>query len=370
MGKRAKSGKTCFVIAVVLLIAGGFLAQLWIVPRVQSYRARTYWVKSTAVVVSHEKQAYRKSTGGKHSRMVTAYRSHLNYRYEYLGESYRGSRYSFEKDVLLSRINRGDQLNCYINPENPAESVIRPVMTDSEWPLVVIAAFLLLLSPCMVYLGINERRQRRSVKEEETVSAAAMDEEANAVDWEPCRGGGSSFRTHNLVERNPDRLETVRSLGAKLFALPFLVPGLFLSAMGVVSLSGNRGEWFMLPFGLLFVGVGVMCWCIGRSPAVFDRQRRAFWHDRRNPEKLGDPAELKEYTPFKEIKALQLLAERCTGQKGHVYYSYELNLVLKDGRRINVLDHGDAPAIRQSAETISRFIGGLPIWDRIDEMKQ
>jgi hypothetical protein len=41
--------------------------------------------------------------------------------------------------------------------------------------------------------------------------------------------------------------------------------------------------------------------------------------------------------------------------------SYELNLVLKDGRRINVVDHGGADKIRTDAATLADFLG-VPVW--------
>ena len=47
-----------------------------------------------------------------------------------------------------------------------------------------------------------------------------------------------------------------------------------------------------------------------------------------------------------------------TGQN----YNYELNLVLKDGERINVVDHGNLKKIQDDANTLSNFLG-KPVWD-------
>jgi hypothetical protein len=42
--------------------------------------------------------------------------------------------------------------------------------------------------------------------------------------------------------------------------------------------------------------------------------------------------------------------------------SYELNLVLKDGSRLNAIDHGNQQALRADSQTIATFIN-KPLWD-------
>ena len=64
-----------------------------------------------------------------------------------------------------------------------------------------------------------------------------------------------------------------------------------------------------------------------------------------------------------EIHALQLLSKDRSDAE-HSYHSYELNLVLEDGKRINVVDHGDETQIRTDAQALSRFLG-KPVWDGI-----
>ncbi len=47
-----------------------------------------------------------------------------------------------------------------------------------------------------------------------------------------------------------------------------------------------------------------------------------------------------------------------------MFWSYELNLVLRNGKRINLIDHGNQRDIRWDAGNLSRMIG-VPIWDFI-----
>ena len=58
---------------------------------------------------------------------------------------------------------------------------------------------------------------------------------------------------------------------------------------------------------------------------------------------------------------MQLLSKFVSGSKSS-YYSYELNLVLNDGRRINVVDHGDLKRLRSDVKTLSQFLD-KPVWD-------
>jgi hypothetical protein len=68
-----------------------------------------------------------------------------------------------------------------------------------------------------------------------------------------------------------------------------------------------------------------------------------------------------ETTALGEIHALQLISEHCTSDNSS-YYSYELNLVLADGRRINVVDHGNRATLYSDADSLAAFLG-VPIWD-------
>ena len=46
------------------------------------------------------------------------------------------------------------------------------------------------------------------------------------------------------------------------------------------------------------------------------------------------------------------------------FYSYEINLVLKNGRRVNVADHGDLDSLRADADMLANFLE-VPVWDAL-----
>ena len=62
-----------------------------------------------------------------------------------------------------------------------------------------------------------------------------------------------------------------------------------------------------------------------------------------------------------QVHALQIIREYVRGNKSS-YYSYELNLILKDGSRKNVVDHGSIKQLQKDAQTLGQFLG-IPVWD-------
>jgi hypothetical protein len=182
---------------------------------------------------------------------------------------------------------------------------------------------------------------------------------ARATRWDPLVGGGANFRTRNLVRVSPDRMEFRASLGMRLFAGVFLVIGIGVGVAGIAAVP-----WFLIPFGAVFATIGGGMLYFATGPVVFDKRQGAFWRGRTEPAETYHRSSIKRYAPLDEIHALQIVKERISGDKGS-YDSFELNLVLADGRRLNVTDHGDYETLRQNAETLSGFLE-RPLWDTLN----
>ncbi len=185
--------------------------------------------------------------------------------------------------------------------------------------------------------------------------------------WTPLKGGGASFRTHKLAPASAGRLEFRATAGARLFYLLFLVAGLAV-AIGIPAGEYFKGTFsfgsdllFPLLFGLLFASAGGGLLVVGTRPIIFDKVRGFYWKGRKAPYALPNAAHHKHAARLGDIHALQLLAEHCRG-KNSSYYSYELNLVLNNGQRLNVVDHGNRETLRADAAVLSRFLG-KPVWD-------
>lgn len=188
------------------------------------------------------------------------------------------------------------------------------------------------------------------------------------TEWSPAKGGGANFRTHKLVTLHADRLEFQAALGAKLFCgffalVGIIMPSGFLSAMLLSpEFAADIGVIVIVPvlMGLTFLAVGAGLFYFGTAPIVFDRYRGYFWKGRKAPNEVLNIGVLKEACKLDDIHAVQIISELCSGKSS--YYSYEMNLVLHDGRRYNVVDHGDQTKIRADAQALAAFLN-VPVWD-------
>ncbi len=192
--------------------------------------------------------------------------------------------------------------------------------------------------------------------------------------WTPAKKGGASFKTHQLVEINSGRIEFKTSFGAKLFACVFLfiviggaigIPIVLLSTE-TLSLDDKSTMIFLLfdaIFGLIFFLAGGWMLYSFTKPIVFDKRSKYFWKGRKSPEQVFNKKDLKSFVKLENIYAIQLISEYCSGDKSS-YYSYELNLVLEDGERINVVDHGNKKQLREDSKILSSFLK-IPLWDAI-----
>jgi hypothetical protein len=194
------------------------------------------------------------------------------------------------------------------------------------------------------------------------------DSVANKTSWGPLKKGGASFGTHKLVEASTRRLEFRPAVFAIVFYTIFALVG--LGMLGFVFYQEYQSGFafesdfvFLSIGGLIFSSVGFVLGYHGTKPIVFDREYGFYWKGRKKPNRDIEYSHPELFTPLNNIHALQILSEYIKGNKSS-YYSYELNLVFRDGRRTNVIDHGNIDKIREDARKVSQFIN-RPVWDGI-----
>jgi hypothetical protein len=187
------------------------------------------------------------------------------------------------------------------------------------------------------------------------------------TEWAPAASGGASFRTHRLIQPSANRIEFAPTLGAKAFYLLFLSIGsglLFFHLNRIrIAQTGFSDQDTLVPLlvGAVFAIVGACLYWFGTTPRVFDQRFAAFWRGRRMPTPMELVAGGDSCAPLSSIHALQLLSEFVSGSK-NAYHSYELNLILNGGSRINVVDHGNLERLRGDASKLSQFLD-KPVWD-------
>lgn len=209
------------------------------------------------------------------------------------------------------------------------------------------------------------------VRDSSSFDASHFDDPiATQTSWTPLKSGGSNFKTHKLVRVNSNRFEFKASWDAKIFYLIFFLAGIgAMIAFSYPKVKAGDFEMNMesimpLLIGLGFTIIGYVMLYFGTTPIVFDKRNKSFWKGRKSPNMVYRKKELKTYVSLKNIHAIQLISEYISGNKSS-YYSYELNLVLKNARRINVIDHGNQGSICNNAQILSRFLD-VPVWDTID----
>lgn len=187
---------------------------------------------------------------------------------------------------------------------------------------------------------------------------------ASQTAWGPAKQGGANFRTHRLKIISERRLQFKASPGMIAFSAVFFGMGLLvlIIAWGPFDLlEPDRGKEILVGiFGLIFAGVGGFLYYDATPPIVFDKDENVFWKGRRDTRREVKGARIKHVANLQDIHAIQLIPERISGKSS--YYSYELNLVLVDATRINVIDHGKLTAIQEEARIVSDFLG-IPVWD-------
>jgi hypothetical protein len=88
---------------------------------------------------------------------------------------------------------------------------------------------------------------------------------------------------------------------------------------------------------------------------VFDKTTSSFSKGRKKAEHASSNID--------SIHAIQLIAKIIRGKNS--YYCYELNLILKNAERINIISHSNKKRIRADAKTLSEFLA-IPVWDAIE----
>ncbi len=187
---------------------------------------------------------------------------------------------------------------------------------------------------------------------------------ASKTKWEPAKPGGANFKTQKLTKEN-GVLKVSSTAGHRIFALVFLIPGLIAVLVGC-PWALVEGEWgtgiFFLLWGLMFGGAGALLLFL-QKPFTIDPLRGLYYRGKMD---MSGPATLdpEKRGSIHDIHAIQLLSERVRSSSSSgssAYRSYELNLVLKDGSRVNVMDHGKEQAIDEAAQVIAGALN-VPVW--------
>ena len=191
------------------------------------------------------------------------------------------------------------------------------------------------------------------------------DNVAAITSWAPLKEGGASFKTYKLVSVSPSRLEFRSTWYAILFYTVFTGLG---SGLVIASLYNAFSETFQvenlsilqITAGLIFLFSGLTMFIKNVAPVVFDKSLGYYWKGFKKPRHDSIYKKPDVFFRIIDIYALQLISELVKGNK-RSYFSYELNIIYRDGNRKNIVDHGNIEKLREDAEKLSSFIN-RPLW--------
>lgn len=221
----------------------------------------------------------------------------------------------------------------------------------------------------MFKLNVNlnlDASKERAFKEKKIADLNTKDPVSLKVDWGPMALGGSSHKTRTLSQVNARRYELKLTAHGYMLPVIFMCAGAVPLAIGLLSMSGgsiSETGLILTAFGLVFSGVGYALWRSITRPVVFDLELGRHWRGS-DKEAYG-----LDSVALSELHAIQLVSEWVvqSGQgqrRSSNFTSYELNLVLTDGSRRHVMDHGDLRSVRATAEQLSGLLE-IPVWDLI-----
>lgn len=196
----------------------------------------------------------------------------------------------------------------------------------------------------------------------------ADDPIAKAIEWaEGAEGGGGVG--HKLRHVGSNRLEFQPHHPRSWYIVTLLM------GVGAATLvyfgSGAIGQIILAL--LCFMGLSAVGWLFFRfsmTPVVFDKSSGIFWVGRKQPVQVFGNPPSKSFGRIDDIYALQLILTYIstrsgddTSSLGHTYPRYQINLVMKNGTRINVVNYRSSDdSLKKNANALSMFLE-KPLWD-------
>ena len=178
------------------------------------------------------------------------------------------------------------------------------------------------------------------------------------TEWSPSKKGGTSIELQRLQSCGIGCMNFVPSPVAQVMGWMFLLFGLgtiaafgpFSLEDGIPTLNLYQNPLIALLIGLAFSVTGAWILRTAKMRNEFNTISGQFNQGKHPALRLS------------EVHALQLLGERCHQPNDPSFTSYELNLVLTSGRRVNIVDQGNLKRLRTDAQILADFLG-KPLWD-------
>ena len=168
--------------------------------------------------------------------------------------------------------------------------------------------------------------------------------------WQSMASGASNFKMQQL-EITSSGIKISASFEVRLFCWGFLGGGLAPIIIEYLLSWGNIDSiidpWLGAPGVFVLLG-GILYWVSTRKKIEFNKVSRVITASN-------------QVISFNDVYALQVISSLSGGHGHGIFRNHELNLVLNDGQRINLLNHGGEAAFEYQEAKLSEMLG-VPVW--------
>jgi uncharacterized membrane protein YfcA len=243
------------------------------------------------------------------------------------------------------------------------------VLLSPQYP---VEGGLVIAAPAMIIWTIVTLvlHSRRSMETRQYDPSVIGDPIALVTGWGATNRGWVYSIAHprrHIVRKSDSVLEVRQNVRKSLpVALVFFGLLLFLvsSFIALGSHASVPAPLITLSLGLVVVFVGLRISSHSSRPVILMDKLEGLAREIR-PTKTKTTPRTKEH-PISEIHAVQLIDKlgRISGGKSGPRYilGWEVNLVLRNGSRLNILDSKSLSSSRSCAKELSKFLG-IPVWE-------
>jgi len=178
------------------------------------------------------------------------------------------------------------------------------------------------------------------------------------ISWQPIKNNGTPL-TNMILKSIEGTLELRLHLLSRFFYFSLIILGSFLLFYATIALLSYHflDTLWSITLGFLFTGIGIYTFSKQALPHKFDKEKNLYFKQNENLERENE-------TPLHYIHALQVISY-TEENEGKQEQQSELNLVLKNGKRVYVCSYTeeDYARVKQDTQQIAQYIN-KPIWTR------
>lgn len=188
------------------------------------------------------------------------------------------------------------------------------------------------------------------------VSIYFGDPVAREVEWTSVGIRGGNFKAYTL-NKVASRYIIKWSIQNKIM---FIIVYIFSFVLVYVAFYQHAKNSLSLAFvffaAALLMLLGITYKLFLMNVKTFDADSKMFWEKKTFK---GVTVQI----PFEKMHAIQIIPVVSSSGDCGDDITFEMNLVLHDGSRLFIMELHELNDTRNAAETLSPYIGGIPIWD-------